>query len=295
MDCYHPKYHKFRPAPEEQIARAFALTGDAKPYRLHRDLYSRLYDALQKSSVEQAYIEAMWGDPYLHTITHWAAIPQERRENLTKEYPEMQDLAEEVEEDRRDFLDKFDNFNDTPAGQFLNNMGFALSAVAAVHPVGGVAVGAAQVGVRIAAGLPKVVKAIQALGAVEIAREFSILCNKKSGGDPKHTTGEAKPRLGTSGYKGGSKWTDLKPVNTPETTRQIGKINKQAFGGGEVRTDGEYVYRFDRKHQTAKVHLEMYKKVRKNRWQPYAEVDPQTGRILEGSKAKMAERPLVEW
>ena len=34
----------------------------------------------------------------------------------------MQDLAEEVEEDRRDFLDKFDNFNDTPAGQFLNNM-----------------------------------------------------------------------------------------------------------------------------------------------------------------------------
>ncbi|MBR1479276.1 MAG: hypothetical protein IJ599_00010 [Alphaproteobacteria bacterium] len=97
----------------------------------------------------------------------------------------MQDLAEEVEEDRRDFLDKFDNFNDTPAGQFLNNMGFALSAVASVHPVGGVAVGAAQVGVRIAAGLPKVVKAITALGALEIAREFSILCNKKAGGEPK--------------------------------------------------------------------------------------------------------------
>ena len=100
--CYHPKYHKFRPDPAEQITRAFALTGDAKPYRLHRDLYSRLYDALQKSSVERAYIEAMWGDPYLHTITHWAAIPQERRESLRKEYPEMQDLAEEVEEAKRE-------------------------------------------------------------------------------------------------------------------------------------------------------------------------------------------------
>ena len=147
-----------------------------------------LYRTLQKNSVEQAYIEAMWGDPYLHTITHWAAIPQERRENLTKEYPEMQDLAEEVDEDRRDFLDKFDNFNDTPAGQFLNNMGFALSAVAAVHPVGRGAVCAARIGVTVAAGLPKVVKAITALGALEIAREFSILCNKKSGGDPKART-----------------------------------------------------------------------------------------------------------
>lgn len=142
-----------------------------------------LYRTLQKNSVEQAYIESMWGDPYLHTITHWAAIPQERRESLQKEYPEMQDLAEEVEEDRRDFLDKFDNFNDTPAGQFLNNIGFALSAVAAVHPVGRGAVCAARIGVTVAAGLPKVVKAVQALGAVEIAREFSILCNKKSGGD----------------------------------------------------------------------------------------------------------------
>ena len=278
----------------EQIARAFALTGDAKPYRLHRDLYRRLYDALQKSSVEQAYIEAMWGDPYLHTITHWAAIPQERRENLRKEYPEMQDLAEEVEEDRRDFLDKFDNFNDTPAGQFLNNMGFALSAVASVHPVGGVAVGAAQVGVRIAAGLPKVVKAITALGALEIAREFSILCNKKSGGEPK-STGEAKPRLGTSGYKDGGFWGGLYDnakglqnagVNPKKAQEMYGdyKHLKRIDRGGEIRMDKDgNFYKYDRAHQSAKIHLEKIVKRSDGFWN-VAEVDPETGAIIRTLK-----------
>lgn len=118
--------------------------------------------------------------------------------------------------------------------------------------------------------------------------------NKKAGGDPKHTTGEAKPRLGTSGYKSGSKWADLKPVNTPETTRQIGKINKQAFGGGEVRTDGEYVFRFDPAHKTAKVHMERYKKIRNGVWQGYGEIDPKTGSVLEGSIDATKKR-IIKW
>ena len=251
-----------------------------------------LYRALQKSSVEQAYIEAMWGDPYLHTITHWAAIPQERRENLRKEYPEMQDLAEEVDEDRRDFLDKFDNFNDTPAGQFLNNMGFALSAVAAVHPVGRGAVCAARIGVTVAAGLPKVIKAITSLGALEIAREFSILCNKKSGGDPKHTTGEAKPRLGTSGYKGGEFWgklfDDLSSANKVNVSGKkaqsiLGQLKtlKKIDRGGEIRADehGNF-YKYDRAHQSAKIHLEKIVKKSDGFWN-VAEVDSETGNIIK--------------
>ena len=118
---------------------------------------------------------------------------------------------------------------------------------------------------------------------------FSKKAGKGTAGNLK-AAGEAKPRLGTSGYKGGSKWTDLKPVNTPETTRQIGKINKQAFGGGEVRTDGEHVFRFDPAHKTAKVHMERYKKIRNNHWRADAEIDPQTGEPIAGSEAKLAKK-----
>ena len=72
-----------------------------------------------------------------------------------------------------------------------------------------------------------------------------------------------KERKGTDGYKTGQTWENLKPVNKPEANRQIGKINKQAFGGGEMRTDGEKLYRFDNGHKNGKIHVEVYKKTSK--------------------------------
>ena len=176
----------------------------------------------------------------------------------------MQDLAEEVEEDRRDFLDKFDNFNDTPAGQFLNNMGFALGAVAAVHPAGGVA----RIGVTVAAGLPKVVEAITALGAVEIAREFSILCNKKAGGD-------SKARV-VREQGSGEFWDKL---ITGKTDPSLLPLRKKSGSKMEVRFDGKYYYQFDKMHKTQKVHLHRYERVGK-KVRPIEEVDPETGNVI---------------
>ncbi|MBR1479823.1 MAG: hypothetical protein IJ599_02915, partial [Alphaproteobacteria bacterium] len=77
MGCYHPKYHKFRPAPAEQIARAFALTGDAKPYLRNRDHFSSLYDALRASQVSQGDIASIWADPYLETVRSWERVASE--------------------------------------------------------------------------------------------------------------------------------------------------------------------------------------------------------------------------
>ena len=93
MGCYHPKYHKFRPAPAEQIARAFALTGDAKPYLRNRDHFSSLYDALRASQVSQGDIASIWADPYLETVRSWERVASERRLRLKGEYPEMEAVA----------------------------------------------------------------------------------------------------------------------------------------------------------------------------------------------------------
>ncbi len=101
-------------------------------------------------------------------------------------------------------------------------------------------------------------------------------------------------RKGTDGYKLGEYWDNLKPVNTSKANQQIGKINKQAFGGGEMRTDGEKLFRFDNGHKNGKIHVEVYKKTSKG-WQPYAECDPKTGAILEGSLEEMARRKPVRW
>ena len=76
--------------------------------------------------------------------------------------------------------------------------------------------------------------------------------------------------------------------------RKIGKINKQAFGGGELRTDGKYVYRFDRGHKTGKIHLERYRQLKDKVWQGYGEIDPVTGKVLEGSIDRTATR-LIKW
>ena len=141
-------------------------------------------------------------------------------------------------------------------------------------------------------------KLLAASGAALAWENFVSFMKGGKNAVKKTTAGEATPRLGTSGYKGGQKWTDLKPVNTPETTRQIGKINKQAFGGVEVRTDGEYVFRFDPAHKTAKVHMERYKKIRNNHWRADAEIDPNTGDVIAGSAEKLAQREYsraIKW
>ena len=101
-------------------------------------------------------------------------------------------------------------------------------------------------------------------------------------------------RKGTEGYKLGKYWENLKPVNKPEANQQIGKINKQAFGGGEMRTDGEKLYRFDNGHKNGKIHMERYEKIGSNKWRGYGEIDPETGNIIDGSIARTRGR-IVTW
>lgn len=122
-------------------------------------------------------------------------------------------------------------------------------------------------------------------------RDSSISYRKVQKSGPNLKEAERK---GTEGYKMGQTWENLKPVNKPEANRQIGKINKQAFGGGEMRTDGEKLYRFDNGHKNGKIHMERYEKIGSNKWRGCGEIDPETGNLIEGSIARTRGR-IVTW
>jgi hypothetical protein len=95
-------------------------------------------------------------------------------------------------------------------------------------------------------------------------------------------------------YGEGKFWNKLKDVNHPDIRRKLGKINKQAFSGGQIRSDGTFIYKFDKAHQTSKVHLEVHTKTAEG-WKPYMEYDPETGYEIIGSEAKLKNRPAVRW
>jgi hypothetical protein len=101
-------------------------------------------------------------------------------------------------------------------------------------------------------------------------------------------------RKGTTGYKQGTAWEKLKSVDSAEVKREIGAVKKEAFGGGEMRTDGKSLYRFDRAHQTGKIHLEKYERSGKG-WKSVAECDPETLAPIPGSEAKVANRKPIKW
>jgi hypothetical protein len=101
-------------------------------------------------------------------------------------------------------------------------------------------------------------------------------------------------RKGTTGDKEGTAGEKLKSVDSSEMKRKIGTVKKEAFGGGEMRTDGENLYRFDRAHQTGKIHLEKYEKSGKG-WKSVAECDPETLTPIPGSEAKVIKRKPIKW
>ena len=148
--------------------------------------------------------------------------------------------------------------------------------------------------------------AARTVGAIVLERVAPKLLAAKAVGDAwdsflsymkggkQEVSRKVNERRGTTGYKSGKTWDSLTSVDSPAMQKKIGKINKQAFGGGQMRTDGEYLFRFDPSHKTGKIHMERYRKVRNNVWQGYGEIDPVTGAEIDGSIARTAHRE-VKW
>ena len=78
--------------------------------------------------------------------------------------------------------------------------------------------------------------------------------------------------------KEGKFWKSLEKTSK-ETKANLSRYAKKSKNGGEIRTDGEHYYQFDRKH-IGKPGEHIHRYIRKgNKAIPDAEIDPQTGNI----------------
>ena len=237
-------------------------------------------------------ISAIWGNPYIGVVTKWNELPWQRKQNILEDYPDTDRIAGRINEAKQALtLDLA--VADYTAREFINDMVLVTSAIAldficppaSAYTTPVVATSSMRVMARLAPKLGTV--------AAELGLEAQRLYKKADNFFKKKASESAKPRLGTSGFKEGKYWSGLNPVNTPAANSQIGKINKQAFGGGEIRTDGTYVYRFDPAHKTGKIHIEMYRKIKDNHWRAYAERDPRTGETIAGSIERLAQKKNI--
>ena len=151
---------------------------------------------MKTASIQHNDILSIWGNPYIGTVTKWDTLSYQRRQNLKLQYPEMEKLAEDIAEQKRDFYDKVWWNISEPAKRFLDEYAFAISAIASANPYGRAAVGLVRTGQAVVNVVPKLGKLITTLGFAELARQFQILYKKTSGDG-------SNQRLGTSGFKEG--------------------------------------------------------------------------------------------
>jgi hypothetical protein len=155
----------------------------------------------------------------------------------------------------------------------------------------------------VAVAVPRVVpllgRVATAYGAEEIYRRVTTFFNEQSGfseSDDKATT--SSDRRDTSGYGEGKFWEKLQSVDSPEMQQKFGGIRKEKFGGGEMRTDGRYVYRFDPAHAKGKVHVEVYRKIKNSMYRAVKECDSITGNTISGTVEKFRTpkyKRIVRW
>ena len=275
--------------PLNIIKNAYNTKVDTSKYWENRNYFSNLYKSMRSAGILHSDILAVWGNPCLGVVTKWNELSYQRKQNLKKQYPEMEKLAEDIAEQKRNFYDILRNNIYSPAQRFLDEYGFAISAIASAHPYGKATVGLVRTGQAVVAIAPKMVKLITTLGSVELARQFQILYKKNSGDS-------SKQRLGTSGYKDAKYWNGLtdnanglknlgvKPKKIDEILGNIKKLKK--YEHGEIKADKfGNLYKFDQAHKSSKIHLEKIEKRSDGFWNT-AEVSHETGEIL---------KPLKRW
>ena len=182
--------------PLNIIKNAYNMKVDTSMYQRNRNYFSNLYKSMRSADIPHSDILSIWGNPYIGTVTKWNELSWQRKQNLKLQYPEMEKLAEDIAEQKRNFYDILRNNICSPAQRFLDEYGFAISAIASANPYGRAVIGVYKTGQAVVAIAPKMVKLITTLGSVELARQFQILYKKNSGDGLKKAGDESvKPRV----------------------------------------------------------------------------------------------------
>jgi hypothetical protein len=97
---------------------------------------------------------------------------------------------------------------------------------------------------------------------------------RAQGSEQKIGSSRAMPEYGKGEF-----WDSLKSAKDDQSLINL----RQKSGGGEVRFDGKYYYKFDQAHKTHKVHLHKYQREGKN-VRLIQEIDPENGQIINDVK-----------
>ena len=235
---------------------------------------------MKTAGIPHQDILSVLGNPYIGIVTKWNELSWERKQNMKQQYPDMEKLAKGIEEQKRNFYNILRNNICSPAQRFLDEYGFAISAIASAHPYTRGVIGAYNVVRGAVAIVPKLGKLITTLGSVELARQFQILYKKTSDDGLKKGTESNAPRVqntkgeadeyikGLTDQKG---WV-LNRGNTKDGYHYYEVMKKFEYKGITFKR-GQYISRDTKHHE-----IEWFR----NKNEHLGAIDPVTGQLKPG-------------
>ena len=245
--------------------------------------------AIMRTMNNHADVSTIWGDVWLRTVGNWDDVPQQKKLDLIHECWQVYDVQDNIYKGRVN-LNDYRYLLDTPAERFMDHVAIPLITVGSMFTPATAPVALSSSARTAAVVVPKLKQIATALGVAEVLEETMTFFSKKAGGDA------PKPRAERD-FGGGEYWDKL--ITDKKSATSSGLKGKQAdevagdllhlkrLVKGEIRADsaGNF-YKFDRAHQSAKVHLEKIVK-RPDGFYNVAEVDPVTGVVTKTlSKAR---------
>jgi hypothetical protein len=291
-----PGFKKAQDARTKLAQELERATAGARKAQMYQRFLEALRKAMTGAGASDTDVQAIMGDTYFNALMSWDNTPEPEQARMIKEYPETIDLAEAIDDARYDVHD-LTRWMDDPVRRFVDDYVIPMMTIASCFIPGTQAVTVPR---ALAVAVPRIVpllgRVATAYEVEEAYRRVTTFFNENfSGGKDKGTADTSSARRGTSGYGSGKFWSGLKSVYDPTVKQVFASLKKQAFSGGQIRTDGTSLFKFDKAHQSGKIHLEVYEKIRNNVFKCVREVDAETGETIVGGIAKCAKKKLVTW
>ena len=84
--------------PLNIIKNAYNMKVDTSLYQKNRNYFSNLYKSMRSADIPHSDILSIWGNPYIGTVTKWNELSYQRKQNILKDYPGTDGIANRINE-----------------------------------------------------------------------------------------------------------------------------------------------------------------------------------------------------
>lgn len=106
--------------PLNIIKNAYSMKVDTSQYQRNRNYFSNLYKSMRGADISHQDILAVYGNPYIGTVTKWNELSWQRKQNILRDYPETDRIAERINEAKQALTLKLANA-DYDTKQFIQD------------------------------------------------------------------------------------------------------------------------------------------------------------------------------